>query len=203
MRFVGQIRCGNWGFEKSSDLPSWSWLGSDRSPGGTQAIWLHISNAFHSVALPLLIATEIVWCGSIWNGHKMGVLLRTVCIPLCLCLSSLYKSFSVSVCTCLFTFLSFRLFYFLPSPSFSLVYYETEICYFLRSFRSPALNLKPNNIHQNSFSCLLNFSRFMGQTWDRKIVSISNIRSERNFTLNRLFQEITDGPRSSTTLSYS
>lgn len=35
--------------------------------------------------------------------------------------------------------------------------------YFLRRFRSPALNLKFNNTHQNSFSHTLNFSSFMGQ----------------------------------------
>lgn len=58
-------------------------------------------------------ATGRVWCGSILNGHKVGLLL--VCILCALCLPRLCKSCSVSVFTCLsFSFFP-GLFFFLSS----------------------------------------------------------------------------------------
>lgn len=133
------------------------------SPSGTRAFRLYIHSAFHSIVLACSHCTStrgVVCCVHTWNDHEMGVLFKKVCIPLCTYVSLFSKSFSVSVFTCLS--LLFSLFY--PFTSlFSLLVLSLLwdwYIYFLRGFWSPALNLKFNNMHHNSFSCPLTYPFF-------------------------------------------
>ena len=125
--------------------------------GWAVTLSLCIPSALHSIALASShcrrFVVTIPKMATRWECCSK----RSVYLPLPVCLPFL-KNLCVHLYFSLFLALLFLPF----SLLFLSLLWDWNI-YFLRSFWSPALNLKFNNIHQNSFSCPLTFSFFMDQ----------------------------------------